>query len=227
MTKDHFIEKIASLKAENAVIYGIKTKTEAFTENIFYTLFDKKAKIDERFDSLEKAFKEITIGICDNPEEQCNEVWDKFVCATRVLTKLQKDAQFILDNDPASKSLQEIYLAYPGFYAIAIYRLSHELYKLGMHLFSRIMSEYAHRITGTDIHAGAAIDCPFFIDHATGIVIGETCVIESHVKVYQGVTLGALSVSKDLKNRKRHPTVSKKCLYLCQCHYFRRRHSNW
>ena len=92
--------------------------------------------------------------------------------------------------------------------------LSHELYKLDLLLFSRLMSEYAHRITGTDIHAGAQIASPFFIDHATGIVIGETTVIEKNVKIYQGVTLGALSVSKEMKNAKRHPTVEKNvCIY--------------
>jgi serine O-acetyltransferase len=83
-----------------------------------------------------------------------------------------------------------------------------------MLLFSRLMSEYAHQITGTDIHAGATIASPFFIDHATGIVIGETTVIEKNVKLYQGVTLGALSVSKEMKNSKRHPTVEKNvCIY--------------
>jgi serine O-acetyltransferase len=88
------------------------------------------------------------------------------------------------------------------------------LYLLDLLLFSRLMSEYAHRITGTDIHAGATIASPFFIDHATGIVIGETTVIEKNVKIYQGVTLGALSVSKDMKNAKRHPTVEKNvCIY--------------
>ena len=132
----------------------------------------------------------------------------------KVLEKLNQDAAYILENDPASNAIEEIYLAYPGFYAIAIYRLSHELYLLDLLLFSRLMSEYAHRITGTDIHAGATIASPFFIDHATGIVIGETTVIEKNVKIYQGVTLGALSVSKDMKNSKRHPTVEKNvCIY--------------
>jgi serine O-acetyltransferase len=107
-----------------------------------------------------------------------------------------------------------VYLAYPGFYAIAIYRLSHELYLLDLLLFSRLMSEYAHRITGTDIHAGAEIASPFFVDHATGIVIGETTIIEKNVKVYQGVTLGALSITKEMKNSKRHPTVEEEvCIY--------------
>jgi serine O-acetyltransferase len=152
---------------------------------------------------------------CKKPQQKCDAVWKAFLeKLPTVLEQLNQDARYILENDPASNNVEEVYLAYPGFYAIAIYRLSHELYLLDMLLFSRLMSEYAHRITGTDIHAGASIASPFFIDHATGIVIGETTVIAKHVKIYQGVTLGALSVSKDMKNSKRHPTVEEGvCIY--------------
>ena len=152
---------------------------------------------------------------CKKTNSLCDSIWEKFLeKLPAVLEKLNQDAAYILENDPASNDIEEVYLAYPGFYAIAIYRLSHELYLLDLLLFSRLMSEYAHRITGTDIHAGATIASPFFIDHATGIVIGETTVIEKHVKIYQGVTLGALSITKDMKNSKRHPTVEKNvCIY--------------
>jgi len=189
--------------------------TEAFTEKLFYTLFDTNASLDQSIDDLEKLFKNISKISCRKPEALCDDIWKQFLeKLPSVLENLNKDAFFILENDPASNSIDEVYLAYPGFHAIAIYRLSHELYLLDMLLFSRLMSEYAHRITGTDIHAGAEIASPFFIDHATGIVIGETTVIEKNVKLYQGVTLGALSVSKNLKNTKRHPTVEKNvCIY--------------
>ncbi len=189
--------------------------TEAFTEKLFYTLFDSNAALDQSIDELEKLFKDISKISCKKPDALCNEVWRQFMeKLPLVLENLNQDAIFILENDPASNSIEEVYLAYPGFHAIAIYRLSHELYLLDMLLFSRLMSEYAHRITGTDIHEGAKIASPFFIDHATGIVIGETTVIEKNVKLYQGVTLGALSVSKDLKSTKRHPTVEKNvCIY--------------
>ena len=213
MTKDLIIKHIDSLKNHTSINYGIKTKTENFTEKLFYTLFDSNAQLEQSIDELEILFKEISVVACKKPEELCNSVWNKFVMTLpEVLEKLTQDAKFILENDPASNNLEEVYLAYPGFYAIAIYRLSHELYKLDMPLFSRLMSEYAHRITGTDIHAGAQIASPFFIDHTTGIVIGETTVIKKYVKVYQGVTLGALSISKDMKNSKRHPTVEE---YVC------------
>lgn len=215
MTKDLIIKNISALKSHFSINYGIKTKTEAFTEKLFYMLFDANAPLDESIAELELQFKEISAIACKKPHALCDSIWDKYLeRLPSVLEKLNQDAAYILENDPASNSIEEVYLAYPGFYAIAIYRLSHELYLLDLLLFSRLMSEYAHRITGTDIHAGATIASPFFIDHATGIVIGETTVIEKHVKIYQGVTLGALSVSKDMKNAKRHPTVEKNvCIY--------------
>lgn len=120
---------------------------------------------------------------------------------------LNKDAEAILNGDPASISEFEVIRTYPGFFAISFYRIAHELLKLGVPLLPRILTEYAHSRTGIDIHPGASIGEYFFIDHGTGIVIGETAVIGRHVKLYQGVTLGALSVSKELRNKKRHPTV--------------------
>ena len=215
MTKDLIVQNISASKSHFSINYSIKTKTEAFTEKLFYTLFDSNAPLNESIDELEKQFKEIASLACKKEQTSCESSWEIFLeKLPSVLENLNKDASYILENDPASNSIEEIYLAYPGFYAIAIYRLSHELYLLDLMLFSRLMSEYAHRITGTDIHAGANIASPFFIDHATGIVIGETAVIEKHVKIYQGVTLGALSVSKDMKNSKRHPTVEKNvCIY--------------
>ena len=215
MTKDQIIQNIAALKSHSSINYGIKTKVQAFTEKLFYTLFDANDSLTESVEELEKSFKEISKIASKKSQELCDGVWSQFLeKLPSVLEKLKSDAEYILENDPASNSIEEVYLGYPGFYAIAIYRLSHELYLLDMLLFSRLMSEYAHQITGTDIHAGATIASPFFIDHATGIVIGETTVIEKNVKLYQGVTLGALSVSKEMKNSKRHPTVEKNvCIY--------------
>ncbi len=215
MTKDLIIQNISALKSHLNINYGIKTKTEQFTEQLFYTLFDSNAPLEESIDALEQSFRYIADFTCKNAQGKCDTIWSNFLeKLPSVLEKLNQDAAYILENDPASNSIEEVYLGYPGFYAIAIYRLSHELYNLELLLFSRLMSEYAHKITGTDIHAGAKIDSPFFIDHATGIVIGETAVIAKHVKIYQGVTLGALSVSKEMKNAKRHPTVEKNvCIY--------------
>ncbi len=130
-----------------------------------------------------------------------------------VRKKLVLDAQAAFDGDPAARSLDEVVLAYPGFLAISVYRVAHELYRLEVPLMPRIMSEWAHTRTGADIHPGATIGERFFIDHATGVVIGETTVIGDGVRLYQGVTLGALSLPRDevsgrvIRGQKRHPTV--------------------
>jgi serine O-acetyltransferase len=122
---------------------------------------------------------------------------------------LETDIEAAYEGDPAAFSKSEIIISYPGIYAGMVYRLAHELYLLQIPLIPRIMTEHAHSVTGIDIHPGAAIGKYFFMDHGTGIVIGETTVIGSHVKIYQGVTLGALSTSggQKLKNIKRHPTI--------------------
>jgi len=127
---------------------------------------------------------------------------------------LAMDVQAAHDGDPAAKSIDEIIYCYPGFYAVTAYRIAHELLKLGIPLISRIMTEHAHGVTGADIHPRAEIGKSFFIDHATGVVIGETTKIGDNVKIYQGVTLGAMSFPKDergraIKGHKRHPTIEK------------------
>ncbi len=122
---------------------------------------------------------------------------------------VNSDLEAAFDGDPAAKSLEAIVLAYPGLLAITIYRIAHELFLLHVPLIPRMMTEYAHGRTGVDIHPGASIGRYFFIDHATGVVIGETSVIGEHVKIYQGVTIGALSTrgGQKLKGVKRHPTI--------------------
>ena len=125
---------------------------------------------------------------------------------------LIRDVQAAFDGDPAATNLDEVILAYPGVLAVSVYRIAHALYDLGVPMMARIMTEWAHSKTGADIHPGANIGAAFFIDHATGVVIGETTVIGDGVKLYQGVTLGALSFPRDasgqiIRGKKRHPTV--------------------
>ncbi|SKC00720.1 serine O-acetyltransferase [Sphingobacterium nematocida] len=120
---------------------------------------------------------------------------------------MNTDAQAILNGDPAAQSLREVIRTYPGFMAISMYRIANQLLKYGVPLIPRILTEYAHSKTGIDIHPGAQIGPYLYIDHGTGLVIGETCIIGSHVKLYQGVTLGALSVEKSLANVQRHPII--------------------
>jgi serine O-acetyltransferase len=124
-----------------------------------------------------------------------------------VYNELQKDAEAFLAFDPAAQSIEEVVAAYPGFYAISVYRFSHELYLLDIPILPRLISEHAHSQTGIDIHPGATIGSGFFIDHGTGVVIGETTIIGNFVKIYQGVTLGAMQVKKEESNKKRHPTI--------------------
>ena len=123
--------------------------------------------------------------------------------------KLKMDLAFFLESDPAADSEEQIIFAYPGYKAIVYHRIAHELNSLGLRFEARVISEHAHFLTGIDIHPGATIGSPFFIDHGTGIVIGETSIVGNYVKLYQGVTIGALSLGKGakLKGIKRHPTI--------------------
>ena len=125
----------------------------------------------------------------------------------RIRAKIVLDTKAAFDGDPAAKSAEEVILSYPGLEAIVVHRIAHFLFKNGVPIIPRIMSEHIHGKTGIDIHPGATIGDSFFIDHGTGVVIGETCIIGNNVKIYQGVTLGALSVKKSLQNKKRHPTI--------------------
>jgi serine O-acetyltransferase len=150
---------------------------------------------------------------CDHCVQFADQTVERFVESLPEVRKmLTLDVQAAFDGDPAAKSFAEIILAYPGLEAITVYRVAHQLNVLDVPLLPRIMTEYAHRKTGIDIHPGARIGESFFIDHGTGVVIGETTDIGKNVKIYQGVTLGALSFPKDergnlIRGRKRHPTI--------------------
>ena len=146
----------------------------------------------------------------DDVSARVKEVSDTFFSRLPELQgMLLKDVQAAFDGDPAAQSKAEIIFSYPGFYAVFVYRIAHELYVQDVPLIPRIMTEHAHTLTGVDINSGATIGEYFFIDHATGVVIGETTTIGNHVKVYQGVTLGALSTrgGQRLSGVKRHPTI--------------------
>ena len=153
----------------------------------------------------------------DNCNGQCREKADKVVMTLiskfpEIREMIQTDVQAAYNGDPAATSTEEILLSYPSIRAVFIHRIAHELYKQEVTIVPRIMSEYAHQLTGIDIHPGASIGHSFFIDHGTGVVIGETCTIGNNVKIYQGVTLGALSFPLDengnpIKGIKRHPNI--------------------
>ena len=150
-------------------------------------------------------------GICDQlPEcaQRAGAIADELIAAIpEIRAKLHLDVQAAVEGDPAAKSEAEVIMAYPGMAAITAHRIAHFLYQREVPLLPRIMNEYIHHQTGIDIHPGASIGGWFFIDHGTGVVIGETTVIGDWVKIYQGVTLGALSVKKSMAKQKRHPTI--------------------
>jgi len=157
---------------------------------------------------------------CENTSDTCDHCFgiaeEQSIRFLRKIVQLRRqlsdDVQAAFDGDPAAKSIDEVIFAYPAIFAITIYRLAHELNLQGIPLLPRIMTEHAHSVTGIDIHPGAKIGSGFFIDHGTGVVIGETTDIGDRVKLYQGVTLGALSFAMDeegrmVRGKKRHPTI--------------------
>jgi serine O-acetyltransferase len=187
----------------------------AFTEELINYLFpvvsDAKAFAHQQANAkaeLNKQLIEILTPLSQKYELDVLEITEQYFDELKEIKEmLIEDAELILEFDPAAYSIEEVVLSYPGFYAIIVYRLTHALYQRAVPILPRMMSELAHGRTGIDINPGAQIGCPFFIDHGTGIVIGETTVIGKHVKIYQGVTLGALAVRKEDAQTKRHPTI--------------------
>lgn len=183
-------------------IYSLKNNMSAAIEDVIFHLKKQimivlkycREDADTEQESEEKA-KKITLSFMRK--------------IPYIRSVLETDIEAAFEGDPAAESKDEIIFSYPGLYAISIYRIAHELTVLNVPMIPRIMTEYAHSVTGIDIHPGAVIGKYFFIDHGTGIVIGETTRIGEHVKIYQGVTLGGLSTSggQKLKGKKRHPTI--------------------
>jgi len=171
-------------------------------------VFTAVHQLQEEFLRLEKELCQVMNATkacqnCDN-EQLAKEFFEQ---VPDLYELLNTDIQAIFNGDPAARSEFEVIRTYPGFFAISFYRLAHSLFKHDVPLLPRILTEYAHSKTGIDIHPAAEIDEYFYIDHGTGVVIGESCKIGKHVKLYQGVTLGALSVAKSMAFTKRHPTV--------------------
>ena len=178
-------------------MYNAKHHLSMLMEDVMYNL-NRQIKLVLQNEGLEDA------------EEKAQEICLAFFEEIpHVRALVQTDVQAAYDGDPAASGKDEVIFCYPGLFAITVYRLAHVLYRLGVPMIPRIMTEHAHSITGIDIHPGAAIGDYFFIDHGTGIVIGETTVIGSHVKIYQGVTLGGLTTrgGQSLRGKKRHPTI--------------------
>jgi len=209
---DSFIEQIFQRKKNASYGFFDKNKAEAFVEELYQLLFlpqhiNMEETLRNNFDELQNKLFELIKNTTDDKLFAERQVEVLFGALPEIYDRLILDAESILEFDPATESLEEILLAYPGFFATYVYRISHQLWKQKIRTLPRILSEYGHSKTGIDIHPGAVIGEHFFIDHGTGIVIGETSVIGNNVKIYQGVTLGALNVSKDKANQKRHPNI--------------------
>jgi serine O-acetyltransferase len=170
--------------------------------------FSDKEELEQEYSNAQQLLLTALLYVENFMEDEIESVISNFdKQLPEIYSLLNKDAEAIEAGDPAAKNRDEVIRSYPGFYAIAIYRIAHALHKLNVPFIPRILTEIAHSKTGVDIHPAAKIDERFFIDHGTGIVIGETTEIGKNVKLYQGVTLGALSVSKNMAQTKRHPTI--------------------
>lgn len=211
-------EKVIELiyQTRSILFPGYFTDTKLYASNLEYYLGR------ETTDLYEKVANQITMAIrhdcrrnekpCTNCEEDSHNKALAFIEALpEIASILADDVRSTLEGDPAIKSQDEVIFCYPGLFATSIFRMAHTLYKLGVPIMPRIMTEHAHSLTGIDIHPGATIGPGLFIDHGTGLVVGETTIIGKNVRLYQGVTLGALSLPRNagekLKNKKRHPTI--------------------
>ena len=211
-------EKIIDIvcQARRILFPGYFTRTQLHASNLEYCIGK------ETTDLYDKLSEQVTMAIrhdcrrnglpCTNCEQQSHEIAFRFIeKLPEVASILASDIRATLDGDPATENPDEVIFSYPGLLATSIFRIAHELYLLKVPTIPRIMTEYAHSLTGIDIHPGATCGPGLFIDHGTGVVIGETTIIGRNVRLYQGVTLGALSLPRDagikLRHKKRHPTI--------------------
>jgi serine O-acetyltransferase len=214
MTEDQFISTLINQNKTCVGRIPNKQLAQQFADNLYQFMFgcgravnNTEENLHDLYKNLKKQLDDLLNELNESKDEIGKNTNDFFASLPFIYKKLLKDAEAVVIFDPAAESLEEVLAAYPGIYAIAIYRISHQLHLQGVKTLPRILGEYAHSITGIDIHPAASIGESFFIDHGTGIVIGGTAVIGNNVKIYQGVTLGALNVSKELAKVKRHPTI--------------------
>jgi serine O-acetyltransferase len=213
---NEFARTLKEQRDNHSLGVQLKKGAQDFIENLLAVLFPHFCKeglsstkeIESNLVFIERDLKLLLVPLLKDTRMNVEEIVTQFMnTLPEIHDKLWLDAEAITSGDPAAESVDEVILAYPGFTAIAIYRIAHVFYTMHVPIFSRLLTEYAHQITGIDIHPGAQIGKSFAIDHGTGIVIGESTVIGDNVKMYQGVTLGALSVDKKYAKSKRHPTI--------------------
>ncbi len=211
----NFAEYLDSINQSYCSDVPSMVDSHEFVDDLIHLLFPVKTnrniskfEIEIQLERMQLRLKQLMLPLKNEMNKEPQEVAEVFFeRLPDVFKTLLNDADICMKSDPAADCVEEVILAYPGFYALSVHRLSHVLYQLEVPVLPRIMSEYAHGKTGIDIHPGATIGKNFFIDHGTGIVIGETAIVGDNVKIYQGVTLGALYVKKKMSDTKRHPTI--------------------
>jgi serine O-acetyltransferase len=214
MTKSDFIQHLFQKNRNRFTSFPDTELAINFIDDLFKLLFasheGKYQSVEllrNHYDDLKNTFSALLFELVRDENLVKKHTEDFFNAHAEIYKQLLQDAEAVLKFDPAAQSIEEVMVAYPGFYATAVYRLAHQLHLQGIKLLPRLLSEHAHSKSGIDIHPGAEIGKSFFIDHGTGIVIGETTHIGDNVKIYQGVTLGALNVAKANASMKRHPTI--------------------
>lgn len=214
MEEHLFIQQLLEAKNNRSTHFPDKKAARVFINSLFELLFASPVKKYSTGEDLASAFESnkaqlsslLDVILCDkNGVKVQQDIF--FNALPAIYNALLKDGKATFAFDPAATSFEEVCVAYPGFFATAVYRLAHQLYLQEIDILPRLLSEYAHSVTGIDIHPGAFIGENFIIDHGTGIVIGETAVVGNDVKIYQSVTLGATNVLKSEAAIKRHPTV--------------------
>ena len=214
---EQFFQQLDAQAVSFAAQIPPKAEAQRTADALFHFLFPtlnespKPAKV--QYANLRHDLQKLLYPVMAERSESVGALVDGFFeQLPQIHRHLVEDAEAILQFDPAATCLEEVIATYPGFHAMAIYRMSNLLHRLGAPLLPRVFAEYLHGLTGIDIHPAATIGRAFFIDHGTGVVIGATTVIGDNVKIYQGVTLGALQVDKSLAHTKRHPTIEDNCV---------------
>ncbi|HWD39652.1 MAG TPA: serine O-acetyltransferase EpsC [Fimbriimonas sp.] len=213
---EDIVRELIRRRSEHCFPLRVHSSARKFAHSVLAVLFPHfsetmrcdEAEVAAEVSSIQSQLQGIMDALADHfPIPPADSALEFINTLPGVYSSLMLDAKAIHYGDPAAVSTDEVILTYPGFFAIAVHRIAHELSLLGYPLLPRLLSEHAHERTGIDIHPKASIGSSFFIDHGTGVVVGETSIIGNGVKLYQGVTLGALSVEKRLANVKRHPTL--------------------
>ncbi len=224
-TTDDFAEDLFRVNDSYCSEVPSMKETQRWVKEMVNLLFPIKVDHDINLDeihtgleTLKNALEELLApmgkDLIHSPQEIVSVFFTRLPSVYKLLLK---DADTFLKSDPAAEKLEEVILCYPGFFSLAVHRMAHLLYNMKVPVVPRVMSEYAHSKTGIDIHPGAVIGKNCFIDHGTGIVIGETTIVGDHVKIYQGVTLGALYVEKEQAHIKRHPTIGDNVILYAGC----------